>query len=96
VFARRGNALESFAKFRRAGINVGIGPDTYSRDLISEMRWAANLCKIVERDFTVATAADIFSAATLGGARALRREDLGRLVPAAHQRSRALKPRRPP
>jgi 5-methylthioadenosine/S-adenosylhomocysteine deaminase len=67
VFARRGNALESFAKFRRAGINVGIGPDTYSRDLISEMRWAANLCKIVERDFTVAPAAEIFSAATLGG-----------------------------
>jgi 5-methylthioadenosine/S-adenosylhomocysteine deaminase len=83
VFARRGNALESFAKFRRAGINVGLGTDTYPRDLISEMRWASNLCKIVERDFTVATAAEIFTAATLGGARALRREDLGRLAPGA-------------
>src|SRR5207247_2159080 len=47
VFARRGNALESFAKFRKAGINVGLGTDTYPRDLISEMRWASNLCKIV-------------------------------------------------
>src|SRR5882724_10389377 len=65
VFARRGNALESFAKYRRAGINVGLGTDTYPRDLISEMRWASNLCKIVERDFTVATAADVFSAVTL-------------------------------
>ncbi len=83
VFARRGNALESFAKYRRAGINVGLGTDTYPRDLISEMRWASNLCKIVERDFTVATAADVFSAATLGGARALRRDDLGRLAPGA-------------
>lgn len=83
VFARRGNALESFAKFRRAGINVGLGTDTYPRDLISEMRWASNLCKIVERDFTVATAAEVFTAATLGGARALRREDLGRLAPGA-------------
>jgi cytosine/adenosine deaminase-related metal-dependent hydrolase len=83
VFARRGNALESFAKYRRAGINVGLGTDTYPRDLISEMRWASNLCKIVERDFTLATAADVFSAVTLGGARALRREDLGRLAPGA-------------
>jgi cytosine/adenosine deaminase-related metal-dependent hydrolase len=83
VFARRGNALESFAKYRRAGINVGLGTDTYPRDLISEMRWASNLCKIVERDFTVATAADVFTAATLGGARALRRDDLGRLAPGA-------------
>jgi 5-methylthioadenosine/S-adenosylhomocysteine deaminase len=83
VFARGGNALESFAKYRRAGINVGLGTDTYPRDLISEMRWASNLCKIVERDFTVATAADVFSAVTLGGARALRRDDLGRLAPGA-------------
>jgi len=83
VFARRGNALESFAKYRRAGINVGLGTDTYPRDLISEMRWASNLCKIVEHDFTMATAADVFTAATLGGARALRREDLGRLAPGA-------------
>ncbi len=83
VFARRGNALESFAKYQRAGINVGLGTDTYPRDLISEMRWASNLCKIVERDFTVATAADVFSAVTLGGARALRRDDLGRLAPGA-------------
>jgi 5-methylthioadenosine/S-adenosylhomocysteine deaminase len=83
VFARRGNALESFAKYRRAGVNVGLGTDTYPRDLISEMRWASNLCKIVERDFTVATAADVFTAATLGGARALRRDDLGRLAPGA-------------
>ena len=83
VFARRGNALESFVKYRRAGINVGLGTDTYPRDLISEMRWASNLCKLVERDFTVATAADVFSAVTLGGARALRRDDLGRLAPGA-------------
>jgi cytosine/adenosine deaminase-related metal-dependent hydrolase len=81
VFARRGNALESFHRFRAAGINVGLGTDTYPRDLISEMRLASLVCKIVEHDFTVATSADVFSAATLGGARALRRDDLGRLAP---------------
>jgi cytosine/adenosine deaminase-related metal-dependent hydrolase len=83
VFARRGNALESFHRYRAAGINVGLGTDTYPRDLISEMRWASLLCKIVDRDFTVATSAEVFSAATLGGARALGRDDLGRLAPGA-------------
>jgi cytosine/adenosine deaminase-related metal-dependent hydrolase len=83
VFARRGNAMESFHRFRAAGINVGLGTDTYPRDLISEMRLAALLCKVVEHDFEVATSADVFSAATLGGARALRRDDLGRLAPGA-------------
>jgi cytosine/adenosine deaminase-related metal-dependent hydrolase len=83
VFARRGNALESFHRYRAAGINVGLGTDTYPRDLISEMRWASLLCKVVEHDFSVATSADVFSAATLGGARALGRDDLGRLAPGA-------------
>lgn len=83
VFARRGNAMESYHRFRAAGINVGLGTDTYPRDLISEMRLAALLCKVVEHDFLVATSADVFSAATLGGAAALRRDDLGRLAPGA-------------
>ena len=83
VFARRGNAMESLHRFRAEGINVGLGTDTYPRDLISEMRLAALFCKVVEHDFSVATSAEVFSAATLGGARALRREDLGRLAPGA-------------
>ena len=83
VFARRGNALESFHRYREAGINLGLGTDTYPRDLISEMRWASLVGKIVERDFLAATSADVFTAATLGGARALRRDDLGRLAPDA-------------
>lgn len=83
VFARRGNALESFHRYRAHGINVALGTDTYPRDLVSEMRWAALVCKIVEHDFTVASAAEVFSAATLGAARALGRDDLGRLAPGA-------------
>jgi cytosine/adenosine deaminase-related metal-dependent hydrolase len=41
------------------------------------------LCKVMEHDFTVATAADVFDAATLAGARALGRDDIGRLAPGA-------------
>ena len=81
VFARRGNALESFHRYRARGITVGLGTDTYPRDMISEMRLAALLCKVVERDFLVGTAADVFTAATLEGAKALRRDDIGRLAP---------------
>ena len=83
VFARRGNALESFHGYRKHGITVGLGTDTYPRDIISEMRLAALLCKVVEHDFLVGTAADVFTAATLAGAKALRRDDLGRLAPGA-------------
>jgi 5-methylthioadenosine/S-adenosylhomocysteine deaminase len=83
VFARRGNALQSFRRYRDAGVNVGLGTDTYPRDMIAEMRWASLACKMVEHDFTAATAAEVFTAATVGGAAALGRDDLGRLAPGA-------------
>ncbi len=80
VFARRGNLLESFHRYREAGINIGLGTDTYPRDLIAEMRLASLLCKVAERNFLVGTAREVFNAATLGGAKALGREDIGRLA----------------
>ena len=83
VFARRGNLLESFDGYRRAGITVGIGTDTYPRDMLSEMRLAAFMSKVAARSFRDGQARDVFNAATLGGAAALRRDDLGRLAPGA-------------
>lgn len=83
VFARRGVALESFHKYRQAGIPIALGTDTYPRDLLNEMRVASLVCKVKEGDLAVATAAEMFTAATLGGAAALGRDDLGRLAPGA-------------
>ena len=83
VFARRGIGLESFSAYLKAGINVTIGTDTYPRDMISEMRWVSLIGKIMDHNYGSASARDVFNAATLGGARALRREDLGRLIPGA-------------
>ena len=40
-------------------------------------------CKLTEADATAGTAREVFDAATLGGARALQRDDLGRLAPDA-------------
>ena len=47
------------------------------------MRIASYAGKIVTHDLFAASAADVFTAATLGGARALGRDDLGRLAPGA-------------
>jgi cytosine/adenosine deaminase-related metal-dependent hydrolase len=83
VFARRGVLMESFALYRTAGINVALGTDTNPQSVIEAMRWAAVCSKIVERNTEATTAAHAFDAATLGGARALGRDDHGRIAPGA-------------
>jgi cytosine/adenosine deaminase-related metal-dependent hydrolase len=83
VFCRRGVVMESFARYRAAGINMALGTDTSPQSVIDAMRWAAVCSKIIERDTRATTAADVFDAATLGGARALGRDDLGRIAPGA-------------
>ena len=82
-FARYGHTLEHFGKYRQAGVNLGIGTDTVPQNLIEEMRWATVLARIAAEDIRSTEMADIFHAATAGGARALLREDLGRLAPGA-------------
>jgi len=83
VFARRGVALESFARYRAAGVNMSLGTDTNPQSVIEAMRWAAVVSKMVERNTEATTAAHVFDAATLGGARALGRDDLGRIATGA-------------
>jgi 5-methylthioadenosine/S-adenosylhomocysteine deaminase len=83
VFARRGVAMESFARYREAGVNLSLGTDTAPQSVIEAMRWAAVISKLIERNTEATTAAHVFNAATLGGARALGREDLGRIAPGA-------------
>ncbi|MBI1736940.1 MAG: amidohydrolase family protein [Candidatus Rokubacteria bacterium] len=83
VFARRGVLMESFARYRAAGVNMSLGTDTNPQNVIEAMRWAAVCSKVVERNTEATTAAHAFDAATLGGARALGRDDLGRVAPGA-------------
>ena len=75
--------LESLSRYRELGINVALGTDTYPEDLIAEMRLAALMCRFAEGSFRVGEPHDVFDCATLGGARALGRDDLGRLAPGA-------------
>lgn len=81
--ARRGRTLRDWHGYRRAGVNIAIGSDTYPRDMVMNMRTASLMGKIVGHDYYKAPAGEVFEAATLGGARSLGRDDLGRLAPGA-------------
>ncbi len=83
VFARRGIAMESFSRYLARGVNMTLGTDTCPQSMIESLRWTAVVSKIMDRRTEVATAADVFDAATLGGAKALGRDDLGRIAPGA-------------
>ena len=80
-FARYGHVLENFGAYLRAGVVMGLGTDCAPHNLIEEMRKAAVLARIAARDITAVTTSDLFHAATVGGAMALRRDDIGRLAP---------------
>ena len=78
-YAKMSIALESFDRFVAAGVNMGLGTDTYPLDIVSEMRYASILSKIVDKKAYGGRARDVFNAATVGGANALGRADLGRI-----------------
>ena len=81
--ARRGRFLDSWETYRKAGVNIALGTDTYPRDMILQMRNASYFGKVASHNLKAATAAQVFEAATLGGARSVGRDDLGRLMPRA-------------
>jgi len=73
-------------KLRAAGVKVGLGTDGpmsgNTLDLIGQLGYVAKLHKLDNKDRTVMPAIDVVEMATLGGARALRREkELGSLEP---------------
>jgi cytosine/adenosine deaminase-related metal-dependent hydrolase len=76
---RLGWTLQSFDAYRAAGINISLGTDSFPPDLIRGMDAGVHLAKIVEGRLDAGPAEHYVEAATLGGARALRRPDLGRL-----------------
>ncbi|MDF2809825.1 MAG: amidohydrolase family protein [Microvirga sp.] len=83
VFARRGITLQHFGGYLKAGLNVGLGTDTYPHNFVEEIRNAIYASRIASRDVASITASDALHAATLGGAKALGRSDIGRIAPGA-------------
>jgi 5-methylthioadenosine/S-adenosylhomocysteine deaminase len=78
-FARYGEHLKHFGKYRARGVNMGFGTDCAPHNLIEEMRLAIILARNAVRDVAAADTGSVFHAATAGGAAALGRPDLGRL-----------------
>lgn len=79
---RYGSALP-YDAFLAAGVNLALGTDSFPPDMIRNMDYGNNLAKLVTGRLDAGSAASYFRAATLGGARALGRDDLGRLAPSA-------------
>ncbi|MBI3517006.1 MAG: amidohydrolase family protein [Proteobacteria bacterium] len=79
-FARGGMVLEHFGKYVKRGVNMGLGTDTFPHNIIDEMRWAIVVAKIASADIGSTSLAEVFTAATVGGAKALGRSDIGRLA----------------
>src|SRR5437660_3265350 len=78
-YLKLGIVMESFDKYRQAGINMGIGTDTFPKDILSDMRYAAIASRVADKSFLAGHPRDVFNAITLGGAKMLGRDDLGRL-----------------
>ncbi len=80
VYARGGEYLNSFRRCRDLGIRIGMGTDTTPPDMVLNMAVALMTGRIASGEDGLSTA-EVFDAATLGGADALGRSDIGRLQP---------------
>lgn len=80
VFWRRGIALQNVSRYWRAGIGLGIGTDTFPHNFLDELKTAMMACRLMTGDFTTGTTSEIFDIATVGGAKLLMRDDIGRLA----------------
>jgi cytosine/adenosine deaminase-related metal-dependent hydrolase len=80
VFQRRGITLQTLGRYLREGVRIGVGTDTYPHNMLEELRTALYLSRVVSQDVFDLRTRDVFTAATLGGADILKRDDIGRLA----------------
>ncbi len=79
VSGRSGGALNSFSKCRARGINIAMGTDTAPPDMLMNLLVGLITCRMSDGAPDRVRCADLFDAATLGGAKALGRDDIGHL-----------------
>jgi len=58
----RARALDNWKRYRKAGINISIGSDTYPRDMVMNMRTGLAEGKIMGHDYYKASAGEVFEA----------------------------------
>lgn len=79
VYSRGGTNLNSFARYRDFGIKLAMGTDTFPCDMIDNMRVGSSVSRHEAPGNPNSAYREFYNAATLGGAKALGREDIGRL-----------------
>jgi len=80
VFSRYGQMMEDVGSYIRKGVNVGMGTDTEPQNMAEEVRMASTMGRAAAKSVRGVWLSELFHAATIGGAKALGREDLGRLA----------------
>lgn len=83
AFMRGGVTMESLPDYVDAGVIMGIGTDTFPHNMLEEMRMALILARVACEDMTRVPTGGIFHLATIGGAKALGRDDIGRIAKGA-------------
>jgi len=83
VFSRYGQMMEDVGSYIRKGVNVALGTDTEPHNMAEEIRMASTLGRAAARSVRGVWISELFHAATIGGATALGRDDLGRLAAGA-------------
>ncbi|MDQ0134880.1 cytosine/adenosine deaminase-related metal-dependent hydrolase [Neorhizobium galegae] len=83
VSARHGSSLKSFSMLRAKGIRIGMGTDTAPPDMVLNMAVGMMANRLAEGKGDAGSAAEFYDAATLAGADALKRPDIGRIAPGA-------------
>jgi cytosine/adenosine deaminase-related metal-dependent hydrolase len=82
-YLHMGVILESMRRYIQAGVNFTVGTDFSPGDILAEMRYTMLASRVADRSFLSGTPRDAFDGATVNAARALSRDDLGRLAPGA-------------
>jgi len=80
AFAQWGDMMRSLGGYRAAGVNMALGTDCYPHDMIEEMRIAGLMSKVASGHVDLLKTQDVFEVATLSAAKALNRDDLGRIA----------------
>jgi 5-methylthioadenosine/S-adenosylhomocysteine deaminase len=84
--AKLGNGIARILEMRRAGLNIGLGPDdapcNNSVDMFEVMKYASLLQKATELDASIMPSTDVLQMATINGAQALQMgNEIGSIEP---------------
>jgi cytosine/adenosine deaminase-related metal-dependent hydrolase len=80
VMARHGRVLRGLGRLCEQRASIGLGTDTAPPDMLRNLQVGLEAARIADPDGPPVRVNDLIRTATLGGARALGRDDLGRLA----------------